>query len=45
MRTTIHHNPCCSKSRETLALLNDPEFQERDYTIKWLEQWLTKQED
>jgi acetyl-CoA carboxylase, biotin carboxylase subunit len=26
------------------ALLDDPEFQKGDYTIKWLEQWLAKQE-
>ena len=25
------------------ALLDDPEFQEGDYTIKWLEEWLAKQ--
>ena len=25
------------------ALLDDPEFQRGDYTIKWLEQWLAKQ--
>ena len=26
------------------ALLDDPEFQKGDYTIKWLEEWLAKQE-
>jgi len=26
------------------ALLDDPEFQQGDYTIKWLEQWLAKQD-
>ncbi|MBV9843227.1 MAG: acetyl-CoA carboxylase biotin carboxylase subunit [Sphingomonadaceae bacterium] len=26
------------------ALLDDPEFREGDYTIKWLEQWLAEQE-
>jgi acetyl-CoA carboxylase biotin carboxylase subunit len=26
------------------ALLDDPEFQQGDYTIKWLEEWLTRQE-
>jgi acetyl-CoA carboxylase biotin carboxylase subunit len=26
------------------ALLDDPEFQAGDYTIKWLEEWLAKQE-
>jgi len=26
------------------ALLDDPEFQRGDYTIKWLEQWLARQE-
>ncbi len=26
------------------ALLDDPQFQEGDYTIKWLEEWLAKQE-
>jgi len=26
------------------ALLDDPEFQSGDYTIKWLEEWLAKQE-
>ncbi|WP_294293283.1 acetyl-CoA carboxylase biotin carboxylase subunit [uncultured Sphingomonas sp.] len=26
------------------ALLDDPHFQEGDYTIKWLEEWLAKQE-
>jgi len=25
------------------ALLDDPEFQDGDYTIKWLEEWLAKQ--
>ncbi len=25
------------------ALLDDPEFQEGDYTIKWLEEWLARQ--
>jgi len=25
------------------SLLDDPEFQKGDYTIKWLEEWLTKQ--
>ena len=25
------------------ALLDDPEFQQGDYTIKWLEEWLAKQ--
>jgi acetyl-CoA carboxylase biotin carboxylase subunit len=24
------------------ALLEDPEFQSGDYTIKWLEEWLAK---
>jgi len=27
------------------ALLDDPDFQTGNYTIKWLEQWLAKQED
>ena len=27
------------------ALLDDPDFQKGDYTIKWLEEWLAKQED
>ncbi|MES2336588.1 MAG: acetyl-CoA carboxylase biotin carboxylase subunit [Pseudomonadota bacterium] len=27
------------------ALLDDPEFQTGDYTIKWLEEWLARQED
>ena len=27
------------------ALLDDPEFQAGDYTIKWLEEWLAKQDD
>ncbi len=27
------------------ALLDDPDFQKGDYTIKWLEQWLAKQDD
>ena len=27
------------------ALLDDPEFQSGDYTIKWLEEWLAKQDD
>ena len=27
------------------ALLHDPEFQAGEYTIKWLEQWLERQED
>jgi acetyl-CoA carboxylase biotin carboxylase subunit len=27
------------------ALLDDPEFQEGQYTIKWLEEWLAKQAD
>jgi len=27
------------------ALLDDPEFQAGDYTIKWLEEWLARQED
>src|ERR1700749_1019743 len=27
------------------ALLDDPEFQTGNYTIKWLEQWLAKQEE
>jgi len=27
------------------ALLDDPEFQKGDYTIKWLEQWLARQGD
>jgi len=27
------------------ALLDDPEFQSGDYTIKWLEEWLARQED
>ncbi|SOB87334.1 acetyl-CoA carboxylase, biotin carboxylase subunit [Sphingomonas guangdongensis] len=27
------------------ALLDDPEFQDGAYTIKWLEEWLAKQED
>ena len=27
------------------ALIDDPEFQAGDYTIKWLEEWLAKQED
>jgi len=27
------------------ALLDDPEFQAGDYTIKWLEEWLAKQAD
>ena len=26
------------------ALLEDPEFQQGDYTIKWLEEWLARQE-
>ena len=26
------------------ALLDDPDFQKGDYTIKWLEEWLAKQE-
>jgi acetyl-CoA carboxylase biotin carboxylase subunit len=26
------------------ALLDDPEFQKGDYTIKWLEEWLAKQD-
>jgi len=26
------------------ALLDDPEFQEGDYTIKWLEEWLARQD-
>ncbi|MCW3845744.1 acetyl-CoA carboxylase biotin carboxylase subunit [Sphingomonas sp. LB-2] len=26
------------------ALLDDPQFQEGDYTIKWLEEWLARQE-
>jgi acetyl-CoA carboxylase biotin carboxylase subunit len=26
------------------ALLDDPEFQDGDYTIKWLEQWLEREE-
>ena len=26
------------------ALLDDPEFQAGDYTIKWLEEWLAKQD-
>jgi acetyl-CoA carboxylase biotin carboxylase subunit len=26
------------------ALLDDPEFQQGDYTIKWLEEWLARQE-
>jgi acetyl-CoA carboxylase biotin carboxylase subunit len=26
------------------ALLDDPEFQEGEYTIKWLEEWLAKQD-
>ena len=26
------------------ALLDDPEFQDGDYTIKWLEQWLQRQD-
>jgi acetyl-CoA carboxylase biotin carboxylase subunit len=26
------------------ALLDDPEFQEGEYTIKWLEDWLAKQQ-
>ena len=26
------------------ALLDDPEFQKGDYTIKWLEEWLARQE-
>ena len=36
MKTTIplHH-----------ALLQDPEFQAGDYTIKWLEEWLARDED
>jgi len=25
------------------ALLDDPDFQKGDYTIKWLEQWLARQ--
>ena len=25
------------------ALLDDPEFQRGEYTIKWLEEWLAKQ--
>ena len=27
------------------ALLDEPDFQTGNYTIKWLEQWLAKQED
>ncbi|MBX9795828.1 acetyl-CoA carboxylase biotin carboxylase subunit [Sphingomonas sp.] len=27
------------------ALLDDPDFQKGDYTIKWLEAWLARQED
>ena len=27
------------------ALLDDPEFQKGEYTIKWLEEWLAKQEE
>jgi acetyl-CoA carboxylase biotin carboxylase subunit len=27
------------------ALLDDPEFQQGDYTIKWLEQWLAREEE
>ncbi|MEN2787491.1 acetyl-CoA carboxylase biotin carboxylase subunit [Sphingomonas qilianensis] len=27
------------------ALLDDPDFQAGDYTIKWLEEWLAKQDD
>jgi acetyl-CoA carboxylase biotin carboxylase subunit len=26
------------------ALLDDPEFRDGHYTIKWLEEWLAKQE-
>jgi len=25
------------------ALLDDPEFQDGEYTIKWLEHWLSQQ--
>ena len=35
MNTTIPHHP---------ALLDDPEFQQGAYTIKWLEEWLAKQD-
>ena len=27
------------------ALLDDPEFQKGDYTIKWLEEWLAREDD
>ena len=27
------------------ALLDDPQFQQGDYTIKWLEEWLAKQDE
>ncbi|MEP9357774.1 acetyl-CoA carboxylase biotin carboxylase subunit [Sphingomonas sp. KR3-1] len=27
------------------ALLDDPDFQKGDYTIKWLEEWLARQDD
>ena len=27
------------------ALIEDPEFQDGEYTIKWLEEWLEKQAD
>jgi acetyl-CoA carboxylase, biotin carboxylase subunit len=27
------------------ALLDDPEFQAGDYTIKWLEEWLARPEN
>jgi acetyl-CoA carboxylase biotin carboxylase subunit len=26
-------------------LIEDPEFQAGDYTIKWLEEWLARQDD
>ena len=28
-----------------IRLLDDPEFQAGDYTIKWLEEWLARQDD
>lgn len=42
MKTTIFHNPRCSKSRETLSLLEEKE--ENIEVIKYLENTPTKEE-